>query len=149
MSTESALIRLPLMSQNSSRRWPRPTPAIRRRRSARPRPVQNHSCDLSPRLYRTTEWDLGQFRPLARKPRGSAWFVRVGSGQRDTWTTIEAIFGDQAALAGQLLAALGAGVDDGSHDRSHLLRVARNAIEIADAERELRPSSADGGSDPA
>jgi uncharacterized protein len=47
---------------------------------------------------------------------------------------LEAIFGDQAALAGQLLAALGPEADDGSHDRSHLLRVARNAIEIASAE---------------
>jgi uncharacterized protein len=47
---------------------------------------------------------------------------------------IEAIFGDQSALAGQLLAALGPEADDGSHDQSHLLRVARNAIEIADAE---------------
>jgi uncharacterized protein len=48
---------------------------------------------------------------------------------------IEAIFGDQAGLAGRLLAALGAEGDDGSHDRSHLLRVARNATEIAGAER--------------
>jgi uncharacterized protein len=48
---------------------------------------------------------------------------------------IEAIFGDQAALAGQLLLALDDGGDDGSHDRSHLLRVARNAIEIAGDEQ--------------
>jgi uncharacterized protein len=47
---------------------------------------------------------------------------------------IEAIFGDQARLAGQLLAALGTEGDDGSHDRSHLLRVARNAMDIARAE---------------
>jgi uncharacterized protein len=47
---------------------------------------------------------------------------------------IEAIFGDQASLAGRLLALLGAEGDDGSHDRSHLLRVARNAMEIAGAE---------------
>ena len=47
---------------------------------------------------------------------------------------IEAIFGDQTALAEQLFAALGNGGDDGSHDRSHLLRVARNAMEIAAAE---------------
>jgi uncharacterized protein len=47
---------------------------------------------------------------------------------------IEAIFGDQTALAEQLLAVLGDTGDDGSHDRSHLLRVARNAMEIAAAE---------------
>jgi uncharacterized protein len=47
---------------------------------------------------------------------------------------IEAIFGDEAAMAEQLLAALGDTGDDGSHDRSHLLRVARNAMEIAAAE---------------
>jgi uncharacterized protein len=47
---------------------------------------------------------------------------------------IEAIFGDQAALAVQLMAALDAEGDDGSHDRSHLLRVARSAIEIAGGE---------------
>jgi uncharacterized protein len=47
---------------------------------------------------------------------------------------IEAIFSDQAELAGRLLAALGEGGDDGSHDRSHLLRVARNAMKIAAAE---------------
>jgi uncharacterized protein len=47
---------------------------------------------------------------------------------------IEAIFGDQAGLAERLLAALGEGGDDGSHDRSHLLRVAANAMAIAAAE---------------
>jgi uncharacterized protein len=47
---------------------------------------------------------------------------------------IEAIFGEQAALAQRLLAAPGNTGDDGSHDRSHLLRVARNAMEIAAAE---------------
>lgn len=52
--------------------------------------------------------------------------------------TVAAIFGDQAHLAAQLLAALvaapGAEGDDGSHDRSHLLRVWRNATSIADQE---------------
>jgi uncharacterized protein len=43
-------------------------------------------------------------------------------------------FGDHAALAERLLAALGAEGDDGSHDRSHLLRVWRNASAIADHE---------------
>jgi uncharacterized protein len=47
---------------------------------------------------------------------------------------IEAIFGDQAALAAQLLTALDAEGDDGSHDRSHLMRVARSATEIAGGE---------------
>ena len=47
---------------------------------------------------------------------------------------IGAIFGDQAELAEHLLAALGPGSDDGSHDQSHLLRVWRNAISIADHE---------------
>ncbi len=47
---------------------------------------------------------------------------------------LAAVFGDQAALADRLLAAFGAGSDDGSHDRSHLLRVWRNAICIADQE---------------
>ncbi len=47
---------------------------------------------------------------------------------------IEAIFGDDAPLAEHLFTALGNGGDDGSHDRSHLLRVARNAMQIADAE---------------
>jgi uncharacterized protein len=46
---------------------------------------------------------------------------------------IAALFGDQAALAERLLAAIGSG-DDGSHDRSHLLRVWRNAAAIADQE---------------
>ena len=44
---------------------------------------------------------------------------------------IAAIFGDQAVLAERLLAALGNQGDDGSHDRSHLLRVWRNATSIA------------------
>ena len=47
---------------------------------------------------------------------------------------IAAIFGNQAELADRLLAALGSEGDDGSHDRSHLLRVWRNAIAIADQE---------------
>ena len=47
---------------------------------------------------------------------------------------IEANFGDQAQLAAHLLAALGPEGDDGSHDRSHLLRVWRNATLIADRE---------------
>jgi uncharacterized protein len=40
-------------------------------------------------------------------------------------------FGDQAALAERLLAALGVERTDGSHDRSHLLRVWQNAKAIA------------------
>jgi uncharacterized protein len=44
------------------------------------------------------------------------------------------IFGGQAALASRLLAALGEDGDDGSHDRSHLSRVAANAMEIAASE---------------
>jgi uncharacterized protein len=44
------------------------------------------------------------------------------------------VFGDQAPLAVQLLAALGPEGDDGSHDRSHLLRVWRNAQVIAAGE---------------
>src|SRR5271157_5832534 len=47
---------------------------------------------------------------------------------------IAAIFGDQAALAACLLDALGSDGDDGSHDRSHLLRVWRNATTIAKRE---------------
>ena len=47
-----------------------------------------------------------------------------------------AIFGDQADLAERLLAALGTEGDDGSHDRSHLLRVWRNATSIAGQEPE-------------
>jgi uncharacterized protein len=47
---------------------------------------------------------------------------------------IAAIFGDQAELAERLLAALGDPGDDGSHDRSHLLRVWRNASAIAGQE---------------
>ena len=45
-----------------------------------------------------------------------------------------AIFGNQAELAERLLAALGSEGDDGSHDRSHLLRVWRNAASIANQE---------------
>ncbi|HEX3990569.1 MAG TPA: HD domain-containing protein [Acetobacteraceae bacterium] len=47
---------------------------------------------------------------------------------------VVAIFGNQAELAEHLLAALGSEGDDGSHDRSHLLRVWRNAIAIANEE---------------
>lgn len=47
---------------------------------------------------------------------------------------IAAAFGEQAALAGHLLAALGSVEDDGSHDLSHLLRVWRNATAIAERE---------------
>jgi uncharacterized protein len=43
-------------------------------------------------------------------------------------------FGDHAALAERLLAAAGSSGDDGSHDRSHLLRVWQNACCIADQE---------------
>lgn len=43
-------------------------------------------------------------------------------------------FGDQAALAERLLAELGPSGNDGSHDRTHLLRVWRNAKAIADQE---------------
>ncbi len=49
-------------------------------------------------------------------------------------TDIAATFGDQAALARRLLAELGPGGDDGSHDQSHLLRVWQNAVAIADTE---------------
>ncbi|WP_158926635.1 HD domain-containing protein [Acidisphaera sp. S103] len=47
---------------------------------------------------------------------------------------IAAIFGDQAELAERLLAVLGTEGDDGSHDRSHLLRVWQNAASIAEQE---------------
>ena len=47
---------------------------------------------------------------------------------------IAAIFGDQTALAERLLIALGTEGDDGSHDRSHLLRVWQNAKSIAGQE---------------
>jgi len=47
---------------------------------------------------------------------------------------IEANFGDQAGLAARVLAALGPAGNDGSHDRSHLLRVWQNATSIADRE---------------
>jgi uncharacterized protein len=46
------------------------------------------------------------------------------------------MFGDQSALAERLLAALGADGTDGSHDRSHLLRVWRNAQAIAAGEKD-------------
>lgn len=49
---------------------------------------------------------------------------------------IVALFGNQAELAERLLAALGTEGDDGSHDRSHLLRVWRNATSIASQEPE-------------
>jgi uncharacterized protein len=49
---------------------------------------------------------------------------------------IEANFGDQAGLAARLLAALDPQGDDGSHDRSHLLRVWQNATSITDWEAE-------------
>jgi uncharacterized protein len=45
------------------------------------------------------------------------------------------MFGDQSALAERLLAALGVEGTDGSHDRSHLLRVWRNAKAIAGQEQ--------------
>jgi len=44
---------------------------------------------------------------------------------------IPTVFGDHAAMAARLLAELGPSNDDGSHDRSHLLRVWRNALAIA------------------
>ena len=44
---------------------------------------------------------------------------------------IATVFGDHAAMAARLLAELGPSNDDGSHDRSHLLRVWRNALAIA------------------
>lgn len=47
---------------------------------------------------------------------------------------IAAIFGDQETFAADLLVALGPEGDDGSHDRSHLLRVWRNARAIAEQE---------------
>ena len=47
---------------------------------------------------------------------------------------IARIFGEQAGLASRLLAALGPQGDDGSHDRSHLFRVAGNAMRIAGVE---------------
>ncbi|MDR3530890.1 MAG: HD domain-containing protein [Rhodopila sp.] len=53
---------------------------------------------------------------------------------------IAATFGDQAELARRLLAALGAEGTDGSHDRSHLLRVWRNATAIAANEHGVDPS---------
>jgi uncharacterized protein len=47
---------------------------------------------------------------------------------------VAAIFGDQSDLAAQLLDATEDEGDDGSHDRSHLARVAANAMQIAAAE---------------
>ena len=47
---------------------------------------------------------------------------------------IEANFADQADLAARLLGALGPDGDDGSHDRSHLLRVWQNVTSIAGRE---------------
>jgi uncharacterized protein len=47
---------------------------------------------------------------------------------------LKPVFGDHTTLAERLLAALGAEGDDGSHDRSHLFRVWRNASAIADQE---------------
>jgi len=47
---------------------------------------------------------------------------------------IAASFGVHAELANQLLVALGTEGDDGSHDRSHLLRVFRNATAIGNGE---------------
>ncbi len=47
---------------------------------------------------------------------------------------LENDFGDHAGLAAHLLAALGPAGTDGSHDRSHLMRVWRNARAIADQE---------------
>lgn len=44
------------------------------------------------------------------------------------------VFGAQTGLAKQLLAAIGPGGTDGSHDHSHLLRVWRNAEAIAASE---------------
>jgi len=46
------------------------------------------------------------------------------------------VFGTHAALAQRLLQTLGKEGTDGSHDRSHLLRVWRNAAAIADHEPE-------------
>jgi uncharacterized protein len=53
---------------------------------------------------------------------------------------IAANFGDQAGLAEALLAAVGTQGDDGSHDRTHLLRVWRNATAIADQEPGYDPA---------
>jgi uncharacterized protein len=45
-------------------------------------------------------------------------------------------FGEHAELAERLLAELGPSGNDGSHDRSHLMRVWRNAMVIADREND-------------
>jgi uncharacterized protein len=47
---------------------------------------------------------------------------------------VAAIFGDHANLAERLLATIRTGGNDGSHDRSHLMRVWRNATWIAEQE---------------
>jgi HD superfamily phosphodiesterase len=52
---------------------------------------------------------------------------------------IDATFGNEAALL-----ALRHEGDDGSHDLLHLLRVARNAIEIADDDQSWRSGRAGG-----
>lgn len=49
---------------------------------------------------------------------------------------VASIFGEQAEIASRLLAALEPHGDDGSHDRSHLFRVAANAMRIAKTEPE-------------
>ncbi len=45
--------------------------------------------------------------------------------------SIKAAFGDQAPLARELFAVLGDHGNDGSHDRSHILRVWHNVVAIA------------------
>ena len=45
-----------------------------------------------------------------------------------------AAFGEQSELAKHLLTMVGCASDDGSHDRSHLMRVWRNAVAIAEQE---------------
>jgi uncharacterized protein len=45
--------------------------------------------------------------------------------------SLDAAFGEQAPLARELFAALGDHGNDGSHDRSHILRVWHNAVAIA------------------
>jgi uncharacterized protein len=53
---------------------------------------------------------------------------------RECMDRIAALFGEQAQLAADLLVALGTEGNDGSHDRSHLLRVWQNAKAIAATE---------------
>lgn len=48
--------------------------------------------------------------------------------------SISATFGENVHLASELFAVLGEHGNDGSHDRSHLLRVWRNAVAIAEHE---------------